>query len=108
MEISRMLVRDPRDAVDERAVDASPELDGRAVRTHEHVITVGDPAALRVGGRKLDVTARTLEAELRHALEDGPREERRVAMQPKSAVRVLDGLRGGRGSRSDVALPCRK
>jgi hypothetical protein len=52
--------------------DRAPQLDGRAVRAHEHGVSVRDPEARGICGGELDVAAGALEAELGHALDSRP------------------------------------
>ena len=100
-----MLLGNADDALDEPPVDASSEFDGGAVRAHEHRVTGGDAAALRIRRRDLDVAARTLEAELGHALDGRPGEEGRVALESEACAGWLGGVGRGGGRGRNVGVP---
>src|SRR3954454_25407841 len=91
LQVAGVLVGDADDSRPQLAVETRTQRHGRAVRADGHVVAW--PNAVRAGvvGRELDLGLRTLELQLRRALDSGPREKRPVTHQPQTRAAVPSG-----------------
>ena len=113
VQVGRVLVCHARDACDEAAVDARPELERGAVRADDDGIAGRDRPSGRVLGRELELGRRTLEGELADALDERAGEERSIAEEAELAEEVpvcgprrCNGLDLGSRCRRLVRRPC--